>query len=151
MVATSAGDEVVACRNTGRVTMRGPDDRRVVLVCVVVYAAVAALTRPLTSEAAVAVAVPAVAGLIVAGLARPSADHAAIDPAVRRTAALWAAVVALGTAWEAAAWLQQPAYNVGSYEHPTISLLFDPVTQAGIRRFAAWCCWVYVGYRMGRR
>jgi hypothetical protein len=130
---------------------RVPDDRRVVLVCVVLYAAVAALTRPLTSAAAVAVAVPAVAGLVVAGLARPSADHAAIDPAVRRTAALWAVVVALATAWELAAWLQQPAFNVGSYEHPTASMLLDPVTEAGIPRFAAWCCWMYVGYRVVRR
>lgn len=139
------------CRDTCRVTIGGPDDRWLVLVCVVLYAAVASLTRPLTSAAAVAVAFPALAGLVLAGIARPSADHGGIDPAVRRTAALWAAVVALGTAWELAAWLQQPAYNVASYEHPTVSMLFDPVTQAGIPRFAAWCCWVYVGYRVVRR
>lgn len=132
-------------------TVRGPDDRRIVLVCVVLYAAVASLTRPLTGAAAVAVAVPAVAGLALAGIAHPSAHHGGIDPALRRTAVVWAALVALGTAWELAAWLQQPAYNVGSYEHPTVSLLLDPVTQAGIPRFAAWCCWVYVGYRMVRR
>jgi hypothetical protein len=117
----------------------------------VLYAAVASLTRPLTSAAAVAVAVPAFAGLVLAGTARPSADHRGIDPAVRRTAALWGAVVALGTAWELAAWLQQPAYDVASYEHPTASLLFDPVTEAGFPRFAAWCCWMYVGYRVVRR
>jgi hypothetical protein len=131
--------------------MGEPDDRRVVLVCVVLYAAVASLTRPLTSAAALAVAVPAVAGLVLVSIARPSVRHGGIDPAVRRTAALWAAVVALGTIWELAAWLQQPAYNVASYEHPTASMLFDPVTQAGIPRFAAWCCWVYVGYRVVRR
>jgi hypothetical protein len=131
--------------------MSGPDDRRVVLVCVVLYAAAASLTRPLTGAAAVAVAVPAVAGVALAGIAHPSAHQEGIDPPVLRTAALWAAVVALGTAWELAAWLQQPAYNVASYEHPTASMLFDPVTQAGIPRFAAWCCWVYVGYRMVRR
>lgn len=131
--------------------MRGPDDRRVVLVCVVLFAAVASLTRPLTGAAAVAVTVPAVAGLALAGIARPSAHHGEIDPALRRTAALWAALVALGTAWELAAWLQQPAYNVASYEHPTVSMLLDPATQAGIPRFAAWCCWVYVGCRMVRR
>jgi cobalamin synthase len=133
------------------VTIGGPDDRRVVLVCVMLYAAVASLTRPLTSAAAVAVAVPAVAGLVLAGLARPSADRRGNDPAVRRTAALWAVVVALGTAWELAAWLQQPAYNVASHEHPTASMLFDPVTEAGIPRFAAWCCWMYFGYRVIRR
>ena len=132
-------------------TIGGPDDRRVVLVCVVLYAAVASLTRPLSSAAAVAVAVPAVAGLVLACLASPSADRRGNDPAVRRTAALWAVVVALGTAWELAAWLQQPAYNVASHEHPTASMLVDPVTEAGIPRFAAWCCWMYVGYRVVRR
>lgn len=150
MLAT-AGDEAAVCRDTWRVTIGGPDDRRVVLVCVVLYAAVASLTRPLTGAAAVAVAVPAFAGLVLAGITRPSADRGGIDPAVRRTAALWAAVVAVATAWELAAWLQQPAYNVASYEHPTASMLFDPVTDAGIPRFAAWCCWVYAGYRAVRR
>jgi len=117
----------------------------------VLYAAVAALTRPLTGTAAVAVAVPAGAGLLMAGVAGPSADHVGIDPAVRRTAALWAAVVGLVGAWELAAWLQQPAYNVASYDHPTVSVLLAPVVGAGIPRFAAWCCWMYLGYRMVRR
>ena len=129
----------------------GEPDRRVVLVCVVLYAALASLTRPLTDAAAVAVAVPAVAVLVLAGIGRPSAEHGGIDPGVRRTAALWAVVAALGTAWELAAWLQQPAYNVASYEHPTVSALFDPVTEARIPRFATWCCWLYVGYRVVRR
>jgi hypothetical protein len=133
------------------VTMGPPSDRRVVLVCVVLYAAVASLTRPLTDAAAVAVAVPAVAVLVLPGIARPSAGHGGIDPAVRRTAVLWAAVVALGTAWELVAWLQQSAYNVASYEHPTASTLLDPVTEDWIPRFAAWLCWVYVGYRVVRR
>lgn len=127
------------------------DDRWAVLTCVALYAAVASLTRPLTGAAAVAVAVPVVAGLVLAGISRPSADHGGKDPAVRRTAPMWAAVVALGTAWELAAWLQQPVYNVASYEHPTASTLFDPVTEAGIPRFAAWCCWLYAGYRVVRR
>lgn len=151
MTPLRTDDEVVVCRDTCSVTMGGSDDGWIVLTCVVLYAAVASLTRPLTGAAAVAVAVPAVAGLVFAGIARPSADHGGIDPAVRRTAALWAAVVALGTAWELAAWLQQPAYNVTAYEHPTASMFFDSVTETGIPRFAAWCCWLYVGYRVVRR
>lgn len=132
-------------------TLDGLDERRAVLVCVVVYAAVASQTQPLTDAAAVAVAVPAVAVLVLAGTGRAAAaDRGGIDPGVRRTAALWAAVVSLAAAWELAAWLQQPAYNVASFEHPTASVLLDPVLQPWIPRFAAWCCWLYVGYRVVR-
>lgn len=147
----SADDEVVVCRDNYRVTLDGLDERRIVLVCVVVYAAVASQTRPLTEAAAVAVAVPAVAVLVLAGTGRAAApDRGGIDPGVRRTAALWAAVVALAAAWELAAWLQQPAYNVASYENPTASVLLDPVVQPWVPRFAAWCCWLYVGHRVVR-
>jgi hypothetical protein len=133
------------------VTLGGLDERRVVLVCVVLYAAVASQTRPLTDAAAVAVAVPAIAVLVLAGTGRAAAaDRGGIDSKVRRTAALWAAVVALAAAWELAAWLQQPAYNVASYDHPTASVLLDPIIQPGIPRFAAWCCWLYAGYRVVR-
>jgi hypothetical protein len=147
----SADDEVAACGDDWRVTFGGLDERRVVLVCVVLYAAVASQTRPLTDAAAVAVAVPVGAVLVLAGTGgAAAADRSGIDPGVRRTAALWAAVVALAAAWELAAWLQQPAYNIASYEHPTASVLLDPVIQPWIPRFAAWCCWLYVGYRVVR-
>lgn len=126
---------------------------------VVLYAAVASLTRPQTGAAALAVAAPVVAGLVMTGINRRSPEHAAEHaaepgapaPGARRTTALWALVVALAIAWELAAWLQQPAYNIASHEHPTVSILIDPVTDAGIPRFAAWCCWLYVGYRVVSR
>jgi hypothetical protein len=60
-------------------------------------------------------------------------------------------LVLLGGAWELAAWLRQPAYDVASPDHPTLSLLLDPVTGAGPGRFAAWCAWLYVGCRVARR
>lgn len=131
-------------------TIGGLNARWTVLACLVLYAVVAAATQPLTGAAAVAVAVPVVAGLVWAGIGRASVAHDGIDPGVRRTAALWVAVVALGSAWEIAAWVQQPAYNIASYDHPTASILLDPFTDAGIPRFAAWCCWLYVGYRVVR-
>lgn len=132
-------------------TLGQPDERRVVLVCVVLYAAVASQTRPPTDAAAIAVAVPAVAVLVLAATGRAAAaDRARIDPGVRRTAALWAALVAVAAAWELAAWLQQPAYNVASYDHPTASVLLDPVIEPWAPRFVAWCCWLYAGYRVVR-
>ena len=49
------------------------------------------------------------------------------------------------------AWLAQPAYNVVSADHPTISLLLDPLSGSGLPRFVLWSCWLYAGYRLVRR
>jgi cobalamin synthase len=144
-------DEVDLCRESCRVTIGAPAEARVVLVWVVMYAAVASLARPLTVAAAFAVGVPAVVVVVLVLLGRRSAERGQGRPGVRRTAALWAVVVALAGVWELAAWQQQPAYNVASYEHPTASVLLDPITESWAPRFAAWCCWLYVGYRLVRR
>jgi hypothetical protein len=121
------------------------------VVGLVLYAGVASLTRPLTDAAAVAVAIPALVLLVQAGRSRPPVPAGVAGPRVRRTAAAWGAVVALALAWELAAWLQQPAYNVSSYDHPTASVLLDPVTEPWPLRWVAWCCWLYVGYRLVHR
>lgn len=116
------------------------------------YAAVASLTRPLTDAAVVAVAVPCLVVLVLA--ARGPSHHARAAgprPGVGRATAAWAVVVVLAAAWELVAWLQQPAYDVASYDHPTISILLDEVTDPWAVRLAAWCCWLYVGYRLVRR
>jgi hypothetical protein len=138
----------------------------------VAYAAVAAQSRPLTGAAAVAVAVPAVVVLAAAARRpRPRSVPAAAGPrpdvglgpgaqqvpapggpgGLRRTALAWAVLAALATAVELVAFLRQPAYNVGSPDHPTISLLLDPLTGAGPSRFAAWCCWLGLGWAVLRR
>jgi hypothetical protein len=125
--------------------------RQVVLVCLALYAGVASLSRPLTAPAVVAVAVPAVVVLVAAGLPRSPPAPDGPPPRVRRTAAAWATLVALAAGWELVAWLHQPAYNVASYDHPTLSVLLDPVTDPWAPRFAVWCLWLYVGYRLVRR
>jgi hypothetical protein len=119
----------------------------------VLYAAGAALTPPLTGAATVAVAVPATVALVLAARRRPGLGAPALppDPRLRRTAAAWGTLVVLGGAWELAAWLRQPAYDVASPDHPTLSLLLDPVTAGGPGRFAAWCLWLYAGWRVLRR
>ncbi len=124
----------------------------------VLYAAAASSTSPLTGVATVAVAVPATAALVLASRRRPRpaspaprTDPRPAGPRLRRTAAAWAVLVVLGAAWELAAWVRQPAYDVASLDHPTLSLLLDPVTGGGPGRFAAWCAWLYVGWRVVRR
>ncbi|MFL6130836.1 MAG: hypothetical protein ACJ73E_17445, partial [Mycobacteriales bacterium] len=69
----------------------------------------------------------------------------------RRTALAWGAVVALTAAVELLALAGQPAYDVAAPDHPTISLLLDPLTGAGPTRFAAWCCWLGLGRAVLRR
>jgi hypothetical protein len=117
-----------------------------------VYAAVAALTEPLTGVATIAWLIPALIVLILGGrLAPPTGERSAPVRPLRRTAVAWGAVVAIIVALELTAWLQQPAYNVGSREHPTISLLLDPILEPWPVRFAAWAAWLWVGWRLVRR
>ena len=117
----------------------------------VLYAVVASLTRPLTAAAAVAVPVPAVIVLAQVCRRRLPARAGAAPHRVRRTALAWGAVVVLAGATELVALSQQPAYNVASPDHPTISLLLDPVTEGWPFRFVAWCCWLYLGWAVVRR
>jgi hypothetical protein len=144
--------------------------RWLAVVAGVVYAALASLTRPLTGAAAVAVAVPTAIVLILAVRQRtPAAPQgpdrrtaaaseadrprpfAAFRGPRRRTAVAWGAVVVLAAALELVAFLRQPAYNVASPDFPTLSLLVDPVTEAGATRFVVWCCWLWVGWALVRR
>lgn len=117
----------------------------------VLYAAVASLSRPLTGAAAVAVAVPAAIVLIRAYCRRSPGPTSASSRQIRRTAVAWAVVIVLAGATELVALSRQPAYNVASREHPTLSLLLDPVTEGWPLRFVAWCCWLYLGSAVTRR
>lgn len=123
---------------------------RLVAAGVLLYAAAASLTAPLTSAAGVAVLIPAVLVLVLASRP-PSADRRRIGGRLSRTVLAWGAVVALTAIWDLVAWLQQPAYDVASAEHPTVSLLLDPLTGSPAPRFLLWCLWLYVGYRLVRR
>jgi len=115
------------------------------------YAALASASRPLTEAAAVAVAVPAAIVLAQACRRRARPPAGAVSPRVRRTAVAWAVLVVLAGTAELVALTRQPAYNVGSRDHPTISLLLDPVTEGWPLRFVAWCCWLYLGWAVARR
>jgi hypothetical protein len=117
----------------------------------VVYAAVATLSRPLTAAAAVAVAIPAAIVLVHSIRWRSRTARAAFTDPRRRTAAAWGAVVMLAAALELVAFSRQPAYNVASPNFPTLSVLLDPLTEAGPSRFALWCCWLWAGWALARR
>jgi hypothetical protein len=115
------------------------------------YAAVATLSSPLTAAAAAAVAIPVGIVLVQSVRRRPSTAPAAVTRPRRRTAAAWGAVVVVAAALELVAFSRQPAYNVASPGFPTLSMLLDPLTEAGPTRFVLWCCWLWAGWALGRR
>jgi hypothetical protein len=100
------------------------------------YAAVAALCRPLTIPAAVAV-VLAVIALVVLAAHRGRPPRVAVE---RRHVVPWVVLLALFAAWEttAALWGNDAA-------HPTLSLLLDPVLETYPGRLVGWTAWLGVG------
>lgn len=128
-----------------------PGRPRVVAAGVLLYAAAASLTAPLTAAAAAAVLVPSAVSLVLALRLPTAPDRQVTGGRLSRTVLAWAAVVALTAIWDLVAWLQQPAYDVASPEHPTVSVLLDPLTGSTVPRFLLWCLWLYIGYRLVRR
>jgi hypothetical protein len=100
------------------------------------YATLAALCRPLTIAAAVAVALPGIA--LVAVAARRQSPPRAVLPL--RQVAPWVGLVVAVAAWEAAAtlWGNDAA-------HPTLSLLLDPVLATYLGQLVGWIAWLGVG------
>jgi hypothetical protein len=141
----------MACGETGRVPTQLHHRRRAITLAVGgLYAAVAALTEPLTAAATFAWTVPAVVALFATLLRRAPAEPTVRTRRLRRTTLAWGAVAAVAAALELTAWLRQPAYNVASLDHPTVSVLLDPILEPWPVRFAAWCAWLWVGWRLLR-
>lgn len=99
--------------------------------------------------ATAAVAGPAAAVTVVV-LRRPGVPDPlrTPDPRLRRTRLLWSVLLAAGLLWEAYAFFQQPAWTVGSYDHPTLSVLLDPVLEYRPVRFLGWLLWLGAGRRL---
>lgn len=105
---------------------------------IVGYALIAAVFRPLTVPAAVAVLIPGVL-LLALRATRPvrSLPSGAVSPGA---AALWLALAAAGAAWWLVAflWGNDP-------EHPTLSLLLDPVLDTYPARVLGYVLWLAAG------
>jgi hypothetical protein len=124
---------------------------RLAVAGMILYAAVASRTTPLTPGASVAVLVPGVVVLVLSGVRHNRAATGRSEEGLYRTALAWGGVVALTALWDLVAWSGQPRHDVASADHPTISVLLDPLTGSPLPRFVLWCCWLYVGYRLVRR
>lgn len=105
---------------------------------IVGYALIAAVFEPLTVRAAVAVLIPGV--LVLARRAtRPvrPLPSGAVSPGA---AALWLALATAGAAWWLVAflWGNDP-------QHPTLSLLLDPVLETYPARVLGYALWLAAG------
>jgi len=68
-----------------------------------------------------------------------------------RGTALWAGLIAAGSAWELASFIQQPGLRTASYAHPTISALTDPLFVSHAGRSATLAVWLAIGWFLVRR
>ena len=65
--------------------------------------------------------------------------------------AAWVGVLVAGGLWELSALLQQPTLTTGSYAHPTISTLTDPLLSAAPGRTLVLAAWLALGWALVRR
>lgn len=113
------------------------------------YAALASGLDVRTWPAEVAVLVPA-AVVTALALARPPSP-VSVDEPVRRAAVVWGVLVGAALLWEAWAFFHQPAWNVASVTHPSLSSLVEPALDVRPVRFTAWLLWLAAGWRLVRR
>lgn len=108
------------------------------IAVIVGYALMAALFRPLTWAAAVAVLAP---GLVVLVL-RVRQPVAVLPPDARPRLARfeWGGLLGALTVWEAVAW-----FGPNDPEHPTLSLLLDPALEQYPVRVLGYLLWLAAG------
>ena len=110
-------------------------------VVVGLYALVAALCRPLTVPALVAVMVVGVPLFCVGVWRRPVvAGPAGARSAGARSAAVWLGLAFVGVAFELGLWL-----GPNDTDHPTLSTLTDPVLNTYVGRVLGYVAWVGSG------
>ena len=120
---------------------------RAVVLGGLLYAALVATFPRYSWPATVAVEAPAVTAVAVVWR-RPLEGQPAPGPAplARAGAAAWGSVlVALGL-WELSALLLQPSLTTDSYEHPTLSVLMDPLLSGHLGRSVFLWLWLTSGW-----
>jgi hypothetical protein len=118
---------------------------RAVVLGGLVYAALVATFARYSWPATVAVEAPAVTAVAVVWR-RPLEGQPAPPRLTHAGAAVWGAVlVALGL-WELSALLLQPSLTTDSYEHPTLSVLMDPLLAGHLGRSVFLWLWLTSGW-----
>ena len=101
---------------------------------------------------------PATAGVVAVGAAvvsrgwrGPVRYRPDPGPLPRAGTAVWAGLLVAGGLWELSALVQQPALTTGSYAHPTISVLTDPLLAGTPGRALVLAAWLALGWALVRR
>ena len=112
------------------------------------YAWIAGGFQRQTWPALIAVLLPGAA--VTYGVLRKPVPRASA-PNGSRVAATWGVVLCAFLLWEFQAWIQQPAPTVGSYDHPTLSTLSEPVIAQRPGRALGYVLWLTAGLSLLRR
>ena len=91
------------------------------------------------------------ASVCAAGVASWAQPRSEPEPVPRRGAAAWVVWAVLAAVWELIALLGQPTLTTGSSDHPTLSVLFDPVLATYPGRVVVLAAWLAVGWSLCRR
>jgi len=91
------------------------------------------------------------AGVVIVGWGGPTRQRE-IPARFSRTAVIpWTSLLVVGGLWELAALLGQPNIETGSYAHPTISTLTDPLLSSTPGRAFALLAWIALGFFLVER
>ncbi|GBC87045.1 hypothetical protein HRbin12_01046 [bacterium HR12] len=115
------------------------------LLGVVAYAVVVGSFERYSWPASVAVLVPAAAGVVLAWEGRTRERPSPPRIGFARMAP-WAAVVVAFAAWELTNLFLQPSLTEGSYDHPTFSVLMDPILATHVGRSIVLTLWLLLGW-----
>ncbi len=88
--------------------------------------------------------------LAAVGLAWGGPDRRSARPTTSG-ALVWGGVAIAAGGWELAALAQQPTLLEGSPDHPTLSVLLDPVLATYPGRVAVLACWLALGRYLVRK
>ncbi|MBF6211958.1 hypothetical protein IU433_23795 [Nocardia puris] len=66
--------------------------------------------------------------------------------AFRRGVVVWSVLIGALVVLEAFAYVRQPDWLRADPEHPTLSILLDPVLEEGPVRFLGWLVWLALGW-----
>lgn len=86
------------------------------------------------------------AGVVIVGWGGPTRQRAIPGRFSRAGVTVWGSLFVVASLWELGALLGQPDFETGSYAHPTISTLTDPLLASSLGRSVALLGWIALGF-----
>jgi hypothetical protein len=85
-------------------------------------------------------------GVVIVGWGGPTRQRAIPSRFARVGITVWGVLFVAASLWELGALLGQPDFETGSYAHPTISTLTDPLLSSALGRSVALMGWLALGF-----